>query len=210
MIKKIVLYVVAFFALIFIINRLNAQESKGSSDVGANNTPQQNYFLAAGDYFGVDPDKETAVKEKGIPDEEVPVALFIVDNSRVTTTTARLDDVVALRLSGKKWIDITWDYGLTTDIYYFPVNGDVQVAPFGKAYKKFFSTPRVKWRHMAIDDDDIMNLVNLRFLSRYYEMTPEEIISMREKENKYVVINNEIRMGKDKDWILERAHHEME
>jgi hypothetical protein len=90
------------------------------------------------------------------------------------------------------------------------VNGDLQTGPFGKAYKKFFGTPRTKWRHMSLDDDDITNLVNLRFLSRYYELTPESIIQLRGKYDKYTVINREIRTGKDKEWIMERAHHEME
>jgi hypothetical protein len=209
--KSKTVYFMAVLALSAVLTTgLYAQLSEGYRDFQPDNTVQEDYYASLADYFGMTTEKVMDIQEKGIPDEEVPVALFVVSNSNDTGKAAKLEDVISLRKAGKSWMDITLQLGLTTDIYYFPVEGYLESKPFGGAYKKFFDTPRKKWRSIKLADNEIVNLVNLRFLSRYYELTPAEVIKMCEKEQKFMVVNREIRRGKDMEWILERAHHEKE
>jgi hypothetical protein len=188
---------------------LFAQLSAGYKDFQPDNTLEEDYYASVGDYFGMETGKVLDIGEK-IPAEEVPVALFVVSNAVDQGKKIKLEDVISLRNSKKSWMDITLKYGLSADIYFFPVESYVQAKPFGKAYRKFFDEPRKKWKNIRLDDDDIVNLVNLRFLSRYYELTPAEVLRMCEAEPKFMTVNREIRRGKDVEWILERTHHEKE
>jgi hypothetical protein len=55
------------------------------------------------------------IKEKHIPDEELPVVLFIAGRAHVAPAT-----VIDLRLSGKTWMDISPYFGLSA----FPVTAE--------------------------------------------------------------------------------------
>lgn len=49
-----------------------------------------------------------------------------------------------------------------------------------------------------LSDDDVINLVNLKFTAEHYGYKPEEIIKMRSTGKGFVVINDEIKKEKGK------------
>lgn len=51
---------------------------------------------------------------------------------------------------------------------------------------------------MVLVDSDVINLVNLRFLSEYHAVAAEVVMDMRGQGQKFVVINDEIRKGKER------------
>ena len=49
---------------------------------------------------------------------------------------------------------------------------------------------------MRLGDDDVVNLVNLKFASEHYGYSPEKVIKMRSEGRNFVEINEEITRGK--------------
>ncbi len=49
-----------------------------------------------------------------------------------------------------------------------------------------------------LGDDDVVNLVNLKFMSEHYGYPPEKIIKMRSGGKEFVSIYDEIRKEKEK------------
>jgi hypothetical protein len=148
------------------------------------------FYLSIGDYYKVPQKEIRIIKERRISDEEIPVVLFFAKRARVSSKA-----IIDLRMSGKTWMEISIHLGLNPDIFYVPVK-EVKGPPYGKAYGHFKKRSRKDWKGITLGDDDVINLVNLRFTSEYYNYKPEEIIRMREKGEDFIKINNNIKKAK--------------
>jgi hypothetical protein len=152
------------------------------------------FYLAVGDYFRVPEREVTIIRERRIPDEEIPVVLFLAARARVAPSV-----VIDLRLGGRSWMDITLHLKLSPEIYYVPVKGEVKGPPYGKAYGYYKNKNRKDWGKIVLSNPEIINLVNLRFISEYHHFAPEEVIRLRADGNNFVVINDEVKKGKAKE-----------
>jgi hypothetical protein len=158
--------------------------------VRADESGIKEFYLAIGDHYGA-PEKEVVmVRERGIPDDDLPVVYFIARRAGVPPIA-----VIKLRLEGRSWMDITFHYGLTAEIYYMEV-GKVEGPPYGKAYGHFKNKPRKEWNTIKLADADIINFVNLRFLSEHYGYSPDEIVRMRSEGQSFVNINAKVKKAK--------------
>lgn len=145
----------------------------------------KSFYLAVGDYFNMPQRAVTVIREKHIPDQELPVVLFICRRAGVRPAA-----VIELRQAGKSWMDITLHFGLSPEIYYVPVKVDPG-PPYGHAYGYFKKHPRQEWKTIRLDDDDIVNMVNLRFISDHYRLAPEEVVKLRSGQPNFVVVNDQ-------------------
>lgn len=176
--------------LSFLGGSLDNARAEVNIGVKADESGITEFYLAIGDHYKA-PEKEVViVREKGIPDDDLPVVFFIARSAGVPAIA-----VIKLRLDGKSWMDITFHYGLTAGIYYVDVK-EVKGPPYGKAYGHFKKKPKKDWKTIKLADADIVNFVNLRFLSEHYGHSPDEIISMRSKGESFVNINAKVKKGK--------------
>ena len=151
----------------------------------------RSFYLSVGDYYRVPEREVIIIRERGILYEEIPVVFFIARRVHVAPGV-----IVDLRLRGMSWMDITFHYGLSPEIYYVPL----RVAPgppYGRAYGYYKKWPRKEWRKVRLGDDDVVNLVNLKFASEHYGYSPEKVIKMRSGGRNFVEINEEIKRGKE-------------
>ncbi len=152
----------------------------------------KNFYVAVGEYYRVPQREVIFIQERHISDEEVPVVLAIARKARVAPAA-----VIDIRLSGKTWAEVTRHFGQSPEIFYVPVKvKEFKGPPYGKAYGYYKNKPRKAWKEIALDDEDVINLVNLNFISVHDGYPPEEVIRMREQGKKFVVIHNEVRKEK--------------
>ncbi|MGA1875268.1 MAG: hypothetical protein ACMUIA_06655 [bacterium] len=150
------------------------------------------FYLSVGDYFKVPQSEVIIIKERKIPSEEIPVVLFIAGRANVLPNV-----IVDLRLGGKSWMDIILRFNLSPEIFYVPV-GEVKGPPYGKAYGHFKKHKKGEWKHIVLGDDDVMNLVNLKFTSEYHNCSPQDIIKMRGEGKSFVEIHGKAKEAKTK------------
>lgn len=148
------------------------------------------FYLSIGEHYQVAEEEIVIIKKKHIADDEMPVVFFLAKRAGVTPEV-----IVKLRLSGKSWMDITRDFGLTAEIFYVKLTTDPG-PPYGKAYGHFKNRERAEWGQVWLTDSDIVNFVNLRFISEHYDYSADEIIKMREKGADFVFINAEVKKNK--------------
>lgn len=186
--------VMIFLALIMLplfgpMDRARAQVDIGMS-IGQEGL--KGFYLGVGEYFRVPQREVIIIRERHIPVEEIPVVLLIAQRARVAPAS-----IINLRLGGKSWLDITVHYGLSPEIYYVHVPATVRVGPpYGKAYGHYKNKPKKEWKTIVLRDDEVINLVNLKFVSEHYGHPAEEVIKLRSKGKNFVVINHEIRKAK--------------
>ncbi len=152
------------------------------------------FHVAVANYYEVPEREVIVIRERRIPDDEIPVALFIARHAGVPWTR-----VVDMRLRGDSWWDISVRLGVSPEVYYVPV-AVVSGPPYGRALGHYKKKHRKEWRTIVLTDADVVNLVELRFLSEHYHVAPERIIELRGKDRDFVAINYEVRgRGKDSD-----------
>jgi len=153
------------------------------------------FHVAVSNYYHVPEREVIVIRERRISDDELPVVLFIAQ--RAAVPPARIVD---LRLRGLSWWDISVRYGIGPEVYYVPV-AVAPGPPYGHAYGHY-KKPRKHWKTIVLSDDDVVNLVYLRFASDYYRVPAERVIERRGHQGDVVLIHAEMSgrpSGRDRD-----------
>ncbi len=187
--RRLYLTAVLIIVLVSPLTQLCRAEVTVGATIGDDGIRQ--FHLAISKQFNY-PEKEVVVvRERNIPEDELPVVFFLARRAQVTPMT-----IVKLRLGGQSWWDISLHYGLSPDVFFVPVHGDPG-PPYGRAYGYYKDKDKHHWKNVRLGDDDIMNLVNLRFISERYKQSPDEIIRQRARGDDFVKIHGEAKHGKD-------------
>lgn len=97
----------------------------------------EGFHVSVGEYYHVPERDVVRVRDRGIPDEEIPVVFHIARSAHVSPRA-----VVDLRIGRMGWLDITVHFGLKPDLYYVPVTITKQGPPYGKAYGYYKKHPK--------------------------------------------------------------------
>jgi len=144
------------------------------------------FHVSIGEYYRVPAREVVVVRDRGICDEDLPVVFFIAQRAHVHP-----DSIVLLRHRGMSWMDITLHFGLSPEIYYVPVPVGY-VYPQGHAYGYYRNHPRHDWRKIRFQDRDIVNQVNLRFMTEHHRYSPDRVIKYRSEGRSFTRIHRDI------------------
>jgi hypothetical protein len=178
--------------LIFLISIGFAGIIFADVNIGATftNDGLEEFHLAIGEFYTVPQKEVTVVREKGVPEDELPVVFYIAARANVTPQA-----VISLRLKGISWMDISLHFGLGADIYYVETREDIG-PPYGKALGHFKNHQRKEWNQIKFTDSEITALVNLKFLSEHYGYSPAQIGKMSGKDGDFVKVNQKVKKDK--------------
>jgi len=153
------------------------------------------FYLSVGNFFGYPEERVGYYHERGIPDDDLPVLFFICKHALVEP-----DVVFDLRIGrGWSWAQICEYYRIAPDVFYYPVQN--YGPPYGHAYGyyKTYRTRRDWDRNVRLQEIDVVNQVNLIFISKHYGYPPEKIIGMRDHGTTFA--NIERRVYREKEGI---------
>lgn len=130
----------------------------------------RSFYFAVGNYYQVPERQVDLVRDRALPPDEVPVAFLVAQRAGVNPTV-----VVDLRRRGMTWSDIALHFRLRPDIYYFR-----EGPPYGKAYGY--------WKSHPPRDAEVIDAVNIHFLSEYHHVTPDLVRTERSRRGNYAVV----------------------
>lgn len=146
------------------------------------------FYFSIGDYYHA-PREEIYAIERRIPRDEVSIAYFLARESR-----RDINFITDLRLRGKSWWDISLRLGLNPHTLYVVDTYNNYGPPYGMAYGHHHK----KYR---LSDREIVELVNVRFLSAYHRISPDEVIERRQRGSHYYHNRDE---NRDRRYKVER------
>lgn len=187
MYRKSMVALLSLFAALLFVPRTQAGVDVG---ISLDEDGIKGFYLAIGDHYDVKEKEVIIVREQKIPDDDLPVIFFLARHAGVKPGV-----IVKLRLGGKSWMDITFHYGLTAEIYYVQFDHDPG-PPYGNAWGHFKKKKRAKWGGIRLVDADIVNFVNLKFVSEKYGYTPAEIVKLRAKGDSFVNIHKHVKANR--------------
>ncbi|MBV5335336.1 MAG: hypothetical protein JZU49_05975, partial [Sulfuricurvum sp.] len=167
--------------LAFITGILSSSLSASNFDIGVSGSDRgiNAFSLSIGDYYRV-PQQEVMIIERSIPRDEMSVVYFL---ARESHRDARY--ISNLRLRGNSWWDISLRLGLNPRTLYRIDTRRHAGPPYGQSYGY------AKNHHLR--DSEIIDLVNVRFLSDYHHISPDEVIDRRRGGERYNRINEHYR-----------------
>lgn len=170
----------ALLGWVFFASGAKAQVQFGLS-AGPNGV--NDFYLSIGNYFNVPPAQVDVIRQRDVPNDQIPVVLFIAQRAHVEP-----QEVIELREEGFSWMEVALRFGIGPEAFYVNVNNYAHT-PYGHAYGYYRHYDKRRWRHIRLSDDDIVNLVNLRFVSEYSHHTPDEVVRLRGQGRTFIDIN---------------------
>jgi len=154
----------------------------------------KNFYFSIGEFYKI-PEKEVIiVRERGIPDEELPIVFFLAKRANVSYW-----QIIKWRVHNRwTWMKIAAKLRLGPEVFYVPVDAPVSGGIYERIYG-YYQQPKHKWVKIKLTDEEVMHCVNLHFISNYYGYKPIEVIKMRHAGRNFIVINNDIRINKTKE-----------
>jgi len=128
------------------------------------------FHLAVCEHYHVSQDALVVVRERKFPDEHIPVVFFLAREAKVSP-----DAVVALRASGRSWMDIALGFGLTAEVFHVEVMR-AHGPPYGNAFGHYKGRGRAEWKVLRLPDADIVTLVNVKFLAAHHGVSPDDVV----------------------------------
>lgn len=192
--KLKVYYLIPLFCLLFLMQGL-AQDINAGISVGPEGL--KSFYFSISDYYNVPEAQVERTRARRIPEDELPVVFFIAGRAGV-----KPEAIINLRLGGSSWFDISVKYGIYSDAYYVPLESHPG-PPYGKAYGYYKNKPRKEWDKIRLSDREIVDLVNLKFISEYYHYKPEKIAEMRKSGKPFAAINDKVKKEKKEN----KSHH---
>ncbi len=179
-----------FVALTFVLVVLSFYPSPSNAGweggITVSDRGVEGFYFAISDYFKVPEREVRGLKKSRVPDDEIPVVFFLSQRAGVS-----FSDVLAMRLDSMGWFAITLRLGLSPDIFYVPV-GQVQGPPYGRAYGHHKNKSKKKRKPLNLTDTEVVDLVNLVFISEYYSHSPEQVIDMRSRGMNFIAISDAV------------------
>ncbi len=141
---------------------------------GQSGDPLGAYYRAVSGYFGVSLDEVVTLSEWRLPPDEIPVVLFIARRASVTP-----DAVVAYRRRGAAWLEVSRRFGWGAEVFHLQLEPGTEGPLLAAPYRDFRSRPAARWSEVALDDQQVVALVNAKILAEHLGVPPGRILDAR-------------------------------
>lgn len=156
-------------------------------DVGISGSDRgiSGFSLSIGDYYRV-PTREIIIIERYLPEEDISVIYYLARHSHRSPQY-----ISQLRLNGMSWWNISIHLGLDPHTLYIVDSRRHSGPPYGKAYGYY-----KEGKNHRLNDAEIVDLVNVKFLSSYHGVSVDDVIDRRARGQRYMHIDDDYRMKK--------------
>lgn len=141
------------------------------------------YLRAVAEYFETPAAEVSILADWGMPPDEIPVALFVATRAGVSP-----EALVALRRSGRSWVELTGRYQVGAGQLHVPFAQPPASGLLFAAYEQYQGRQPAEWGQVSLTDEEIVALVNVRVLSSALGMRPDEVLTRRASAGSFVEV----------------------
>lgn len=151
----------------------------------------QDFDQALVQYFKISTDVVAALRATGVTAEELPVCCHIARHSGTNA-----ESIAKMRARGDTWREIVLGRNMGMNIFYQPIVGTSVSETYYPIFAKFDAVPASQWRKLELSDDEILNLVNLRFIASQHDYSVYKVMAQRDDGLPFLEINQNIKEAK--------------
>lgn len=135
---------------------------------GTGGSDEAAFLRAVGEHFGTPHQEVVVLSQWRLASGEIPVVLFLAERAGVSP-----DVVISQRRRGEAWMTISRQYSVHAGDFHIRIDG--QTGILADAYERFNARAATEWDEIALSDDEVVGFVNVRFLSRYLQVSPGRV-----------------------------------
>ncbi|MYG80395.1 MAG: hypothetical protein F4187_00845 [Gemmatimonadetes bacterium] len=135
---------------------------------GTDGSDEAAFLRAVGEHFSVPQQEVMVLAQWKLAPGEIPVALFLAERAGVSP-----DVVISQRRRGEGWMAISSEYSVHAGDFHVRIDGHAGI--LADAYERFSARAASEWNEIVLSDDEVVGFVNLRFLSRHLQVSPERV-----------------------------------
>jgi len=153
----------------------------GGVDAQSREAEVRTYLQGVGCFFRMPPGEVQVLSQGRVSEEEIPVILFLASRAGVSGEV-----LVALRRTGASWMELARRYGMDAAVLHFPLGGASPGAALARAYDAYGAVAPREWGKVTLTDQEVVGLVNLRFLTEHNRIPPSQVLQARERAGDWV------------------------
>jgi hypothetical protein len=146
---------------------------------------EEDYYTALSKYFEIQHDSVLQLVDLGISSIDIPVTIIVARDNKVTSHR-----IAEVRRAGNSWMDILTARGVSPEIFYFLLMGEIESKTYTPIFAKFDTTAKSQWESIILSDGEIRDLVNLKFIYSHYDYSVFEVMKLRDSGVGFVEINS--------------------
>ncbi len=171
----------------FVLVAVFAACSAAAQTAGWAPETEKSYIAAVARHFDVTVEEVSDLQDLGLAAEDLPVALLLAKRSKVS-----VDQIAENRGNGQPWLDIAELHDLGADVFYIKIGAKYSSETYSPILTKYISLPRSKWKNLELSDEEVVNLVNLKFIASYHDSSMFEVMAMRDYGKTFPRINDQV------------------
>ena len=152
---------------------------------------EKDYDQALCNYFQLSSADVAGIRAAGISSEELPVCLYIAKRAKTAP-----ESIAKMRARGDSWAAIVKGLNQGMNMFYQPIVGYSVSETYYPIFAKFDAVPSNKWRRLELSDEEILNVVNLRFISSEHDYSIYKVMEQRDEGLAFLEINQNIKDAK--------------
>lgn len=153
------------------------------SALRAQDADREVYLRTVSGHFQVAESEARILLEDQTSPSDLPVLLLFSRETGIAPAA-----VSAYRRSGATWMDVAGRFDMNISSIHVDVDPDAAGPRLARAVQVFRDTPSGQWSTLRLSDDEVVGLVHVRVLSRYFQMPPEVVMEAREQATSWVQV----------------------
>lgn len=153
---------------------------------------EEDYYTAVSGYFQISIDTVVDLVKLGIADIDLPVTCIIARNNKVTPNR-----IAEVRTAENSWMEIVDARGLSPELFYFMLVGEIESKTYAPIFARFDTTARSQRKNLILTDGEIQDIVNLKFIYSHHDYSVFKVMAMRDNGKGFVEINTLVAQKKE-------------
>jgi hypothetical protein len=146
-------------------------------------TDRAAYLRVVTEHYELPAGEAERLLENGIALDELPLVLFLDRESGIAAPA-----ILAMRRSGAPWMTISARAGVRGDRLHVEIPAEAVDARTRRIHDFYTRTPRSLWQGADFSDEEVVTLVNVKMLSRFFSVPVERVLRVRGGVDSWIAV----------------------
>ncbi|TVP54522.1 MAG: hypothetical protein EA351_13050 [Gemmatimonadales bacterium] len=154
-----------------------------SAPLSAQDPERQSYVRVIAAHFQVAESEAHILLEDRISPEELPVLLLLARETGIAPTA-----ILAYRRGGGTWMAVARRFDMSPARFHVELSPEAAGPRLERAARLFRDTPSQQWAGLDFSDEEVIGLIHVKVLERYFQLPAARIIEARDEAGSWIAV----------------------
>ncbi len=154
-----------------------------AAPLAAQDPERQSYVRVIAAHFQVAESEAHILLEDRISAEELPVLLLLARETGLAPPA-----ILAYRRGGGTWMAVARRFDMSPSRFHVDLSPEDAGPRLERAARLFRETPPQQWAGLDFSDEEVIGLIHVKVLERYFQLPSARIIEAREQAGSWIAV----------------------